>query len=110
MKTGLRVIALSSALSLAAITTPTMLGITTVGAQDQDHQDYSQQSHQDYSNNRYYKVGKKEGYQDYQHKTQRKVHGHKYRGDDDRRAHDHGYQQGWQGQRYDSDHYHNNLH
>jgi hypothetical protein len=111
MKNALRMIALSSALSLAAITTPSMMGITMVGAQDQDHHDNPQeQSHQGYSNNRYYKVGNKEGYQDYQRKTQRKVHNHNYRNDDDRKAHDYGYQEGLQGQRYNSDHDHNDQH
>jgi hypothetical protein len=79
------------------------------GAQDQDrldHHEYTQQqTHPEYSNNRYYQVGNREGYVDYQHKTQRKEHNHKYRNDDDRRAHDYGYQQGWQGQSY-SDHNH----
>jgi hypothetical protein len=106
-------IALGSALSVAAVATPSMMGITMGGAQDQDHQDhqdhheYAQgQSHPDYSNNRYYKLGNSEGYHDYQHKTQRTVHNHKYRSDDDRKAHDYGYQQGLQGQRYsDHDHY-----
>ena len=108
MKTELRMIALSTALSLAAIATPSMLGITTAGAQDQDHHDRAQeQPPQDYSKNRYYSVGKKEGYRDYQHKKERKVHDHHYRNEDDHRAHDYGYQQGWQGQRYDRDHDHN---
>ena len=118
MKTALRMIALGSALSVAAVATPSMMGITMGGAQDQDHQDhqdhheYAQgqsaqgQSHPDYSNNRYYKLGNSEGYHDYQHKTQHTVHNHKYRSDDDRKAHDYGYQQGLQGQRYsDHDHY-----
>ncbi len=75
-----------------------MLGITTVGAQE-DHA--QEQPPQDYSNNRYYSVGKKEGYQDYPRKKQRKVHDHHYRNEDDHRAHDYGYQHGWQGRRYD---------
>lgn len=111
MKNGLRMIALSSALSVAAITTPLMMAITMGGAQDQDRRDNAQeQSHPDYSNNRYYKLGNSEGYHDHQHKTQRQVHNHKYRNDDDRKAHDYGYQQGLQGQRYSSDHDHNDQH
>jgi hypothetical protein len=49
-------------------------------------------------------LGNSEGYEDYKRKTQRKEHNHKYRNDDDRKAHDYGYQQGWQGQRYSTDH------
>ena len=110
MKTALRMIALGSALSVAAIATPSMMGIIVGAAQDQGHHDDAQgQPHQDYSNNRYYKVGNSEGYHDYQHKTQRTVHHHKYRDDEDRKAHDYGYQQGLQGHRYD-DHDHNDQH
>ena len=116
MKNSLRMMALGSALSITAITPPSMMGMSFAGVQDQDrpdhqdrqdHHNYTQQeSHSDYSNNRYYQLGNHEGYADYQHKTQRKEHNHKYRNDDDRKAHDYGYQQGWQGQRYSNDHYH----
>jgi hypothetical protein len=61
--------------------------------------DYSN-SQRDYSNNSYYQLGNREGYQDYGRKQQRKQHRHKYRDDDDRAAHDSGYQQGWSGQQY----------
>jgi hypothetical protein len=114
MKNRLRMIALGSTLSVAAIAAPSMMAMTLGGAQDQDHHDSTQdqahqnytqqQSHSDYSNNRYYKLGNSEGYEDYKRKTQRKEHDHKYRNDDDRKAHDYGYQQGWQGQRYSTDH------
>jgi hypothetical protein len=83
-----------------------MMGMGFAGAQDQDrldHHDYTQQQAHEYSSNRYYQVGNREGYVDYQHKTQRKEHNHKYRNDEDRKAHDYGYQQGWQGQSYSSD-------
>jgi hypothetical protein len=107
VKNGLRLIALGSTLSVAAIAAPPMMAITVGGAQDQYHHDYTQeQAHPDYSNNHYYKMGNSEGYEDYKRKTQRKEHDHKYRNDDDRKAHDYGYQQGWQGQRYSGDHDH----
>jgi len=107
MKNRLRMIALGSTLSVAVIAAPSMMAMTFGGAQDQDHHNFAQeQSHPDYSNNHYYKVGNNEGYEDYKRKTQRKEHNHKYRNDEDRKAHDYGYQQGWQGQRYNSsDHY-----
>jgi hypothetical protein len=113
MKNRLRMIALGSTLSVAVIAAPSMMAMTFGGAQDQDHHDtqyqahqnYTQeQSHSDYSNNRYYKLGNSEGYEDYKHKMQRKEHDHKYRNDEDRKAHDYGYQQGWQGQSYSTNH------
>jgi hypothetical protein len=53
--------------------------------------------HPDYSNNRYYRLGNQEGVQDHRRNTQRANHNHKYKTDDDRKAHDYGYQEGWQG-------------
>ena len=106
MKDALRMMALGSALSVTAMTAPSMMGMGFAGAQDQDrqdHHDYTQQQAHEYSSNRYYRTGNREGYVDYQHKTQRKEHNHKYRNDEDRKAHDYGYQQGWQGQSYSSD-------
>lgn len=67
--------------------------------QEREHRDADNTNHPDYSNNTYYSMGNREGYQDYQKKQQRKSHKHHYRSDDDRAAHDYGYQQGWQGQR-----------
>lgn len=61
--------------------------------------DYSQSQHPDYSRNKYYTLGNREGYQDYERKKERANHNHKYSNDEDRRAHDYGYQQGWHGQR-----------
>ena len=105
MKNRLRMIALGTTLSVAAMAAPSMMAMTFGAAQDQDHHDTNQeQSHPDYSNNRYYKLGNSEGYSDYQHKTQRKEHDHKYANDEDRKAHDYGYQQGLQGQRYNNKH------
>lgn len=107
MKNVLRTIAFGAALTVAATAVPSFAAITYTGVQDQDrdhgqaqeHPNYQAQEHPDYSNNRYYKLGNREGYQDYGTKTQRKEHNHKYRNDMDRQAHDYGYQQGWQGQR-----------
>jgi hypothetical protein len=108
MKNAWRMMALGSALSVTAMTAPSMMGMGFAGAQDQDrqdHHDYTQQQAHEYSSNRYYQMGNREGYVDYQHK-QRKEHNHKYRNDGDRKAHDYGYQQGWQGQSYSSDRNH----
>ena len=66
---------------------------------DNDQRDTNRANRQDYSNNTYYRTGNEEGYEDYQKKQQRKSHDHKYRNDDDRTAHDYGYQQGWKGER-----------
>lgn len=111
MKNRLRMIALGSTLSVAAIAAPSMMAMTFGGAQDQDHHDFTQEqaAHPEYANNHYYRLGNSEGYEDYKRKTQRKEHNHKYRNDDDRKAHDYGYQQGWQGQRYGSDHDHDDV-
>ena len=57
-------------------------------------------NHPDYSNNEYYRTGNDEGYQDFRAHKQREKHEHQYRNDDDRRAHDYGYQEGWSGRRY----------
>jgi hypothetical protein len=84
----------------------TVLPATAASAQDQrqynndqQRQNSTQTQHPDYSKNKFYTVGNREGYQDYQSKTQRKTHNHAYRNDPDRKAHDYGYQQGLQGQR-----------
>jgi hypothetical protein len=104
MKNVLRTIAFGAALTMAATAVPAIAAITSPEAQDQDRDhDRAQQQHPEYSNNSYYKMGNREGYQDYQKKTHRKMHHHKYRSDDDRQAHDYGYQQGLQGQRGDHD-------
>jgi|GEM_PF-6983965 len=70
---------------------------------DQDHRDQRNNDHPDYSNNSYYRLGNREGLQDHRRNTQRTAHNHHYRSDDDRNAHDYGYQQGWQGQNYHND-------
>ena len=57
-------------------------------------------NHPDYSNNEYYRTGNDEGYQDYRGHKQRGKHEHQYHNDDDRRAHDYGYQEGWSGRSY----------
>jgi hypothetical protein len=66
---------------------------------DQQRQINAQSQHPDYSKNKYYALGNREGYQDYGKKQKRETHNHQFRNDDDRKAHDYGYQQGWQGQR-----------
>jgi hypothetical protein len=90
----------TSALSVTpALATPT--------PQDQDHHDQYQKDrteHPEYVNNKYYQVGNKEGYEDHKKNLQRKEHSHPYKTDEDRRAHDYGYQQGWQGKEYHPEH------
>jgi hypothetical protein len=98
MKNELRMIAFGAILSMTATAVPSLMAATPAGAQDQDHRSNSD-THPDYSKNPYYKLGNREGYQDHQHKTQRTAHNHNYRNDEDRKAHDYGYQQGLQGQR-----------
>ena len=66
--------------------------------QDRDHQEQRSDDHPDYSRNSYYNVGNREGVQDHRRNVQRTSHKHKFKSDDDRKAHDYGYQQGWQGQ------------
>lgn len=97
MKDGLRLFAAAAALSLAASALPAH---AAPAPQDgDDHRSSENREHPDYSNNSYYQTGNREGYQDYQKKQQRKEHNHRFRSDDDRAAHDYGYQQGWTGQR-----------
>ena len=109
MRTTLRMMTLGTALSVATIAVLPMMGSTMGGGQDQDHHEYArEQSHPEYSSNPYYRVGNNEGYEDHKRKVQRKEHHHKYHSDDDRKAHDYGYQQGWQGQHYAGDHDHDN--
>ncbi len=96
MNRMIRAVAIGAAFTFTMAAMPAALHATpTPVAQDRDHD----HDHVDYSRNSYYKLGNREGYQDYRRKTQRTEHNHKYRSDDDRKAHDYGYQQGWQGQR-----------
>jgi hypothetical protein len=104
MQNVLRTVAFGAALAVAATAVPSFAAITYLGAQDHDRDHDQVQEHPDYSNNSYYRLGNREGYQDYRKKTQRKEHNHKYRNDTDHQAHDYGYQQGLQGQRgYNND-------
>ena len=95
----IRSAAFAAALTLTLAAAPTALHASPVAAfaQDRDHEHHD--DHPEYRNNRYYRTGNREGYQDYQRKTQRPEHSHRYRNDEDRKAHDYGYQQGHQGQR-----------
>jgi hypothetical protein len=100
MKIVFTTIAATAALAMALTAMPA----SVAGAQEQRRDNSAQQQttqvqHPDYSKNKYYALGNREGYQDYQKKTQRTTHNHSYRNDDDRKAHDYGYQQGLQGQR-----------
>jgi hypothetical protein len=98
------VVALGGALILTLSAAPYLHAAPLVLAQDDDHRDARHDdAHPEYANNRFYQMGNREGYQDHEKKTERKEHHHKYRNDEDRKAHDYGYQQGLQGQRYDHD-------
>ena len=106
MHTQLRRMAAIAAFTIGAGAFTTLIPIL---AQEQEHRDSTAQrdynrdnstNHPDYSNNSYYRMGNQEGYQDYGQKKQRSSHNHKYKTDDDRRAHDYGYQEGWQGRNY----------
>ena len=66
---------------------------------DQHRQSNTRNQNPDYSKNKYYSLGNREGYQDYEKKQKRANHDHRYHNDDDRKAHDYGYQQGWRGER-----------
>jgi hypothetical protein len=103
MKKALTTIAFSSALILTAMATPSLTAATLLTQDNDHHEARSEESHPEYTSNSYYRLGNREGYQDYERKAQRKGHHHKYRNDDDKKAHDYGYQQGWQGQRADHD-------
>ncbi len=74
--------------------------------QDRDHHEQRADDHPDYSHNSYYRTGNREGLQDHRRNTQRAedAHRHHFKSDDDRKAHDYGYQQGWQGQNYRDHH------
>lgn len=101
MKFAFATIAATGFLATALFALPS----SAAGAQDQRQYDNDQRQsntqthHPDYSKNKYYTLGNREGYQDYGKKHERANHNHQYRNDDDRKAHDYGYQQGYQGQR-----------
>lgn len=102
MKFAFTTIAVTGLLATALTVVPT----SAAGAQDQTRNNNDQQrqsngqtQHPDYSKNKYYALGNREGYQDHQKKQKRASHNHQFRNDDDRKAHDDGYEQGWQGQR-----------
>ncbi|MCU1312821.1 MAG: hypothetical protein JWM54_578 [Acidobacteriaceae bacterium] len=89
-------------MTLSLATAFPVSALLVAAAQDQDHHDQDRdrdRTRANYTNNNYYQTGNREGYEDYQKKVRRKEHNHKYRSDEDRRAHDQGYEQGWQGHR-----------
>jgi hypothetical protein len=98
MAWNLRKFAFVAALTVGATSVGLVPSTTVAWAQDQDHHaDQDRGPEHDYSNNRYYKLGQREGTQDRKHHKQRANHDHKFRSDDDRQAHDAGYQKGWRG-------------
>ena len=99
MKTTFARIALGATLAFAVAATP--LASYASAPRLQEHHDGDHDDHPEYRTNRYYQLGNREGYQDYNRHKQRPEHTHKYRNDTDRQAHDYGYQQGWSGTRYD---------
>ena len=100
----LSALAIGAALSFSAVAAPYFRPVTPARVQDNDRREDQRERHPEYYNNSYYRVGNREGYEDYRRKERRRAHHHHYRRDDDRRAHDYGYEQGWQGRRYDRDH------
>jgi hypothetical protein len=93
------------AMGVSALSVTPALAIPTT--QDQDHHDQYQKDrteHPEYVNNQFYQMGNKEGFQDHEKNMQRKNHNHNYKTDEDKKAHDYGYQQGWHGQNYNDDH------
>ena len=102
MKHGLHVFAVGTALAIGVAALPAFAHgqerTTTTTTTTRYHDE-----HPEWHNNDYYRLGNREGYEDYEHKKRREEHEHKYRNDEDRRAHDYGYQQGWSGHRYDND-------
>jgi ribosome modulation factor len=118
MRTHLRQLAVAAALTIGA---SVVAAIPAMAQQDgnRSQRDGSSQAQRtdsgtyaarpDYSNNGYYRTGNEEGYQDYQAKKQREKHEHQYKTDDDRKAHDNGYQEGWSGRSYrDNQNYRDN--
>jgi len=102
MQKQLQTLAMFTALAIGAAAISVTPAQAVPIAQDQVHSDQNQ--HPDYSNNKYYQLGNKEGLEDHEKNVQRKTHNHNYKTDDDKKAHDAGYQQGWQGQDYHDDH------
>jgi hypothetical protein len=102
MHMRLQRLALFTALAIGAAALSVTSAQATPMAQDQDHHDQSQ--HPEYVNNKYYQLGNKEGLEDHKKNVQRASHNHGYKADEDKKAHDYGYQQGWQGQAYHDDH------
>jgi hypothetical protein len=120
MRTHLRQLAVAAALTLGA---SAVAAVPAMAQQDENRKytgqrDGSSQAQRtdpdtyatrpDYSNNDYYRTGNDEGYQDYQAKKQREKHEHQYKTDDDRSAHDYGYQEGWSGRSYHDNQNHRN--
>ena len=109
MQTRLRQLAVAAALTFGASAVAAM---PAMAQQDENHQYKGTSSaqtqrsnpdtyanHPDYSNNEYYRTGNDEGYKDYKaHK--RGKYEHQYRSDDDRKAYESGYQDGWGGRSY----------
>jgi hypothetical protein len=102
MHKQLQRLAIFTALAIGATAFSITPALAISMAQDQEHR--VQNQHPDYSNNKYYQLGNKEGLEDHQKNKQRTTHNHNYKTDVDKQAHDYGYQQGWQGQSYHSEH------
>jgi hypothetical protein len=101
MKNAFRIVTAAAAFAIAATTIPAVAA--SLAPQDRrDNVQTDRNEHPEYTSNRYYRLGNKEGYDDHRRNVQRKQHNHKFSSDDDRKAHDYGYQQGWSGTRYNS--------
>ena len=107
MQKQLQRLAMFTALAIGTSALNVTPALAMPTAQDQDHHDQYQKDrneHPEYVNNKYYQLGNKEGYEDHKKNVQRSTHNHNYKTDMDKRAHDDGYQQGWQGQNYRDNH------
>ena len=102
--------ALVTAFALCA-TTFSVAPMLAAQDHDRDHQNNYQNNqnaddHHDYSNNSYYRLGSREGEQDRRRNKQRANHNHHYKSDEDRKAHDYGYQNTWNNGHTDDNHDH----
>ena len=105
MKSVIRSIATATAFTVALAAAPSLFAMTPITPQDRDDHIVRRDSddravrQRDYSHDRYYTLGNREGYHDYRRHVNTRKHHHRFRDDDERHAHDFGYQQGLQGRR-----------
>ena len=107
MRKQIQTLAIMTTLAIGASALSVTPALAIPVAQDQDHHDQYQKDqteHPEYVNNQFYQLGNKEGYEDHKKNLQRTNHNHNYKTDEDKKAHDYGYHQGWQGKEYHPEH------